>query len=154
MDENAKEPEAKRLWLYFQEVINWVKATFPEYRKEMKGVAWGPLYNEFENKKLNSKKLEEEITELMQDDEVRKKSGIYPYVLTNDKKHLNLRAFTDSQKREVYERQKGICKKCKKYFEIDNMEADHIDPWHKGGKTISENCQMLCQQCNRRKSGK
>ena len=154
MDKNAKEPNANELWLYFQKVISWIKVTFPKYRKEMKGVAWGPLFNEFENKKLNSKKLEEEITELMQDDEVRKKSGIYQYVLTNDEKHLNIRSFTDSQKREVYERQKGICKKCKKHFEINKMEADHIDPWHKGGKTISENCQMLCQQCNRRKSGK
>ena len=120
----------------------------------MKGVAWGPLYNEFKNKKLDSKKLEEKITELMQDDEVRKKSGIYPYVLTNDEKHLNIRSFTDSQKREAYERQKGICKKCKKHFEIEEMEGDHIDPWHEGGKTTSENCQMLCKPDNRRKSGK
>ena len=154
MDKNAKEPNANELWLYFQKVISWIKVTFPKYRKEMKGGAWGPLYNEFKNKKLNSKKLEEEITELMQDDEVRKKSGIYPYVLTNDKKHLNLRSFTDSQKREVYERQKGICKKCKKHFEIEEMEGDHIDPWHEGGKTTSENCQMLCKPDNRRKSGK
>ena len=154
MDKNAKEPNANELWLDFQKVISWIKVTFPKYRKEMKGVAWGPLYNEFEKKKLNSKKLEEEITELMQDDEVRKKSGIYPYVLTNDEKHLNIRSFTDSQKREAYEKQKGICKKCKKHFEIEEMEGDHIDPWHKGGKTTSENCQMLCKPDNRRKSGK
>ena len=90
----------------------------------------------------------------MQDDDVRKKSGIYQYVLTNDEKHLNIRSFTDSQKREVYERQKGICKKCKKHFKIEEMEGDHIDPWHEGGKTTSENCQMLCKPDNRRKSGK
>lgn len=34
------------------------------------------------------------------------------------------------------------------------MEADHIIPWHKGGKTEKENCQMLCMKCNRTKSGK
>jgi len=56
-------------------------------------------------------------------------------------------------KREAYERQKGICVKCKKRFEIEEMEADHITPWHEGGKTISENCQMLCKQDNRTKSG-
>src|ERR1019366_980454 len=27
-------PNANELWLYFQAVINWVKATFPNYRKE------------------------------------------------------------------------------------------------------------------------
>ena len=154
MSKNQHEPNANELWLYFQAVISWVKATFPKYRKEMKGIEWGVLYNEFKSEKLDSKKLEKEITKLMQDDDVTKKSGIYPYVLTGDEKYLNIRSFTDSQKREAYERQKGICKKCKKHFEIDKMEADHIEPWHEGGKTISENCQMLCQQDNRRKSGK
>ncbi len=90
----------------------------------------------------------------MQDEDVTKKSGIYEYVLTRNEKFLNIRAFTDKMKREAYERQKGICKKCKKYFEIEEMEADHIKPWHEGGKTISENCQMLCKQDNRTKSGK
>jgi 5-methylcytosine-specific restriction endonuclease McrA len=32
------------------------------------------------------------------------------------------------------------------------MEADHITPWSKGGKTTVENCQLLCLDCNRRKS--
>ena len=89
----------------------------------------------------------------MQDDDVTKKSGIYLYVLTKNEKYLNIRTFTDNQKREVYERQKGICPKCKKHFEIGEMEADHIKPWHEGGKTIAENCQMLCKDDNRRKSG-
>jgi 5-methylcytosine-specific restriction endonuclease McrA len=30
-------------------------------------------------------------------------------------------------------------------IDIDEMEADHITPWHEGGKTVSENCQMLCK---------
>lgn len=57
-------------------------------------------------------------------------------------------------KREVYEKQKGICVKCGKHFDIKEMEADHIEPWHSGGKTIADNCQMLCKHCNRIKSGK
>lgn len=57
-------------------------------------------------------------------------------------------------KREAYEKQKGICTHCKKYFEINEMEADHITPWHLGGSTSADNCQMLCRDCNRRKSGK
>jgi len=55
--------------------------------------------------------------------------------------------------RAAYERQKGICPKCKKHFDIESMQADHITPWSKGGKTIPENCKMLCADCNRRKSG-
>lgn len=154
MADHQHDPNANELWLYFQAVINWVKANFSKYRREMKGISWGILYNQFKNEKLDSKKLEEEISKLMQDEEVTKKSGIYPYILTREEKYLNLRAFTDNQKREAYERQKGICPKCKKHFEIGEMEADHITPWHSGGKTIPENCQMLCKQENRIKSGK
>ena len=57
-------------------------------------------------------------------------------------------------KRAVYEKQKGICRECKKFFPIEGMEADHITPWHAGGHTEKSNCQMLCKECNRRKSGK
>ena len=52
----------------------------------------------------------------------------------------------------AYEKQKGICIRCSKSFELKEMEADHITPWSKGGKTNEENCQMLCMPCNRRKS--
>jgi len=154
MAEHQHKPNANELWLYFQSVISWTQTTFPKYRKEMKGVDFGFLYNEFKNKEFDSKKLEKEITKLMQDEDVTKKSGIYPYVLTGQEKYLNIRAFTDKQKRESYEKQKGKCIKCKKHFEIEEMEADHIKPWHEGGKTIAKNCQMLCRDCNRAKSGK
>jgi hypothetical protein len=154
MSKNQHEPNANELWLYFQSVINWVKAIFPNYRREMKGIEWGFLYNEFKDQKFDSKKLEEEITNLMEDEDVGSKKGIYIYVLTRQEKFLNIRAFTPNQKREAYERQKGICPVCKEYFEIEEMEGDHITPWHEGGKTITENCQMLCIEDNRRKSGK
>jgi len=148
-DENADE-----LWQYFQDVIAWVRKIFTNYRREMRNVQWGELYNEFKDKKLNAGKLENEIKDLMQDEDVTKKSGSYPYVLTRNEKFLNIRVFTDKQKREAYQRQKGSCAKCKKNFEIEEMEADHVKPWREGGKTISENCQMLCKDCNRAKSGK
>jgi hypothetical protein len=155
MAKNQKEPNANELWLYFQSVISWIKAVFPKYRsKEMKGVPFGILYNEFKDKKFDSDKLEEEIVKLMLDEDVSKKSGIYSYVLTRDEKYLSIRSFTENQKRESYERQKGICVECKKHFEIEEMEADHIDPWHDGGHTTAENCQMLCKHDNRVKSGK
>ena len=90
----------------------------------------------------------------MQDEDVTNKKGIYEYVLTRNERFLSIRAFTDNQKREAYERQRGICPKCGKKYELGDMEADHITPWHEGGKTIPENCQMLCKLDNRLKSGK
>jgi len=147
-DQNVNE-----LWLYFQQVIQWVQATFPNYRREMRGIEWGYLYNQYKDKMFNTVELEKEITKLMTDEDVTKKSGIYWYLLTRNEKHLSIRAFTPNMKRESYERQKGICVKCGEHFELNEMEADHIRPWHDGGKTISENCQMLCKQDNRIKSG-
>jgi len=158
MAEHQSKPNANELWLYFQSVISWTQITFPKYRKEMKGVGFGFLYNDFKNKEFDSKKLEREVTKLMQDEDVTKKSGIYEYVLTRNEKYLNIRSFTDKMKREAYERQKGVCTHCKgekkkKKWEIEEMEADHIKPWHEGGKTDSKNCQMLCKEHNRTKSG-
>jgi hypothetical protein len=153
MAKQQHEPNANDLWLYFQSVINWVKAVFPKYRKEMKGVQWGFLYNDFKDKKFDHKKLEEEITKLMQDEDVTNKKGIYDYVLTRKERFLQIRAFTDNQKREAYERQKGICPVCTEEYQIEGMEADHITPWHLGGKTTADNCQMLCKDDNRTKSG-
>lgn len=154
MAKHQHDKNANPLWLYFQSVINWVNATFPTYRKEMKGVAWGDLYNVFKDHEHDPTKLEAEISRLMEDEDVSNKKGIYYYVLDGEEKHLNIRAFDNKQKREAYERQKGKCPVCKKHFEIGEMEADHITPWHEGGKTSAENCQMLCKEDNRRKAGK
>ncbi len=153
MAQYQNEPNANELWLYYQSVINWVKTIFPTYRKEMKGINWGELFNAYKNNNFDSKKLEERITLLMMDDDITNKKGIYEYLLSGKEKHLHIRSFTENQKRETYERQGGICVICKEHFELSEMEADHITPWHEGGKTITENCQMLCKYDNRRKSG-
>jgi 5-methylcytosine-specific restriction endonuclease McrA len=89
----------------------------------------------------------------MLDEDVTNKKGIYPYVLNGKQRNLNIRAFSASQRREAYERQLGVCKVCKIEYSIEDMEADHITPWHEGGKSSSDNCQMLCKEDNRRKSG-
>lgn len=154
MAQHQHDANAFELWQYFNTVINWVKAIFPNYRKEMCGVPWGILYNEHGNKPFDAAALEADIKRLMQDEDVSKKPGIYSYLLDKDERHLNIRAFTPKMKREAYERQNGICSSCNKQFELNEMEADHITPWHLGGATIAENCQMLCRDCNRRKSGK
>jgi hypothetical protein len=153
MAKQQHKPNANELWLYYQAVISWVNATFIKYRKQMKGIDWGTLYAEFKDKDFDSAKLELEISKLMEDEDVSNKKGIYAYVLTRKEKHLNIRAFSDNQKREAYESQKGICAVCKEHFELEAMEADHITPWHEGGKTNAVNCQMLCKEDNRRKSG-
>lgn len=153
MSKHQHDPNANELWMYFRSVIDWVEITFPVYRREMKGLDWGGLYNQFKDTLLDTDKLEQEIRALMMDDDVSNKRGIYEYVLTRNEKTLNIRAFSESQKRAAYERQNGICRICGRHFEFSEMEGDHITPWHLGGKTQPENCQMLCKDCNRRKAG-
>jgi len=153
MAAHQHETNCNELWLYFQNVINWVKATFPVYRsKEMRGLEWGIFYNKNGAGKYDPKQLEAHIVSLLDDEDITKTSGIYEYLLDGNERHLNIRAFAPKMARAAYERQKGICSKCGKHFELKEMEADHITPWSKGGKTNSENCRMLCKDCNRRKS--
>lgn len=160
MSIHQHDTHATPLWQYFQSVINWVQTIFPKYRKEIKGLAWGLLYNTYGDKIYNPQELEAKIVKLMQDDDVTKRSGIYEYLLSGNEKHLNIRAFTDNEKRQVYERQNGICPHCvaehreKTHYELEEMEADHITPWCEGGKTNIDNCQMLCKEHNRLKSSK
>lgn len=152
MAKHQHDDDANELWVYFQKVINWVKLYFPNYRKEMKGISWGILYNKFHDNDYNPDLLEVEIKRLMQDEDVTRKSGIYEYLLGGEEKCLSIRKFSDKMKREAYERQNGICPTCGKHFKIEEMEGDHKEPWSKGGRTISENCTMLCVKCNRNKS--
>ncbi len=159
MAKHQHDPNANELWLYFKRVIDWVGVLFPTYRKEMNGVEWGPLYNEYSEAKFDATALEREISRLMLDSDVKKKSGIYHYMFSRDENRLNIRAFDNNTKREVYEKQKGICAnpECPQHgktFSIDEMEADHITPWREGGRTIAANCQLLCRECNRRKGAK
>lgn len=152
MAKNQYQPNANALWMYFRNVIEWAKQTFVKYRKEMKGVEWGYLYDKFCDEVYDTKLLEEEVARLMADDDVTNKKGIYYYVLTREEKSLSIRQFTNSQKRTVFEKQKGVCAKCGKQCEFEEAEADHIIPWSKGGKTEVSNCQILCVDCNRTKS--
>lgn len=154
MGKHQNDHTAVALWNYFQSVISWVEATFPKKRPIMKGVEWGPLYNKYGQDVFDPAAFEDEIQKLILDDDVTNKKGIYPYLFTRDEKYLSIRAFTQAQKIKAYERQGGICPICGKHFEIGEMEGDHITPWSKGGPTTTENCQMLCVSCNRRKWSK
>ena len=79
MSTHQHDANAVALWNYFRSAIDWVKATFPKCRKEMKGVDWGPLYNAFGGKPLDATKLEKQVAALMVDEDVERKAGIYPY---------------------------------------------------------------------------
>ncbi len=121
MGKHQNKIDAKKLWDYFQRVIEWTQKTFPNYRKkEMQGVSRGEFYNTHKDETHDPAALASRVVALMEDEDVGNK--------------------------------KGICTKCNGQFKIDEMEADHITPWHKGGKTITENCQMLCKECNHRKT--
>ncbi len=155
MARHQNDNDADELWQYFQNVINWVRVHFTKlYKKEMKTVEWGLLYNRYRDTLLTATALGDEVARLMRDSDVQRKSGIFEYVFDHDIRHLGIRAFDDNTKREVYERQGGVCPLCGKHFEIEEMEADHITPWVEGGRTITDNCQMLCRSCNRHKSCK
>jgi len=154
MARNQHNTSAEPLWKYFEAVIDWVQKVFTIYRPEMKGIEWGFLYNTYKDGAYNVEEMEQRVKALMEDEDVVKKSGIYEYILTGDPKHLQLRAFSEKTKREVFEMQDGICVKCQKTFTIERMQADHIEPWSGGGKTTKDNCQLLCAGCNRVKSNK
>jgi hypothetical protein len=163
MSDHQHEQNANELWTYFRNIIWWVQQTFTAYRKEMKGVEWGPLYDRFKDEKFDTSELERRTVDLMQDPDVTNRKGIYTYLLTNEERHLSIRQFNDGEKRAAYERQKHKCANgthCRtpgngdghQTFDFDEMHGDHITPWSKGGKTTAENCQMLCVPCNRKKS--
>ena len=135
----------------------------------MKGLEWGLFFNKYKDKKLNAAELETRIKELILDDEVTSKKGIYLYLLSGDERALSLRQFSEAQRGQMYEKQKGFCAnsagnakglrgvKCQNEgvkLPIEQMHADHIMPWSKGGKTELNNCQMLCAACNLAKSNK
>lgn len=158
MSAHQHDQDAQELWHYWQAVFDWARRVFPNQdsarAKLMKGLPWGRFYNKHKDDKLNAAELEKHIVVLIDDDEVESKKGIYQFLLTGDERTLNLRAFDEKAKQKTYASQQGICQICKKHFVFDEMEADHIVPWSKGGKTLPENCQMLCRMDNRTKSGK
>lgn len=153
MSKHARDAEATELWEYYRNVIDWVRMTFTKYRKEMKEVNrdWGKLYHDFKDNHYDTTLLEQEIDHLMQDDDVTSSKGIYLYVLTRQERFLNLRTFDQRTRRAAYESQQGRCPLCGMTYKYEEMEADHVIPWSKGGHTTADNCQMLCKECNRMK---
>lgn len=160
MAKHQADVNADDLCDHFTRIINWIKGIFVndggEYRKEMKLVDWGDLYHKCHGNTYQETQLRIKCDKLMQDDDVTCKKGIYSYLLLGEEKNnerfLNIREFTESQKRTAYDQQRGICPICKNHFEINDMQGDHKTAWSKGGKTELANLQMLCSTCNNSKS--
>ena len=156
MAQHQHDPNANNLWTYFQNVLNWAITNFEmkKFKKIMKGLDWAELYDKYGSETLDTAALGQRISALMRDSEIQKQAGIIPYVLTGDEHYLDLRAFPEDIKLAVWEKQNHKCALCGKEFDLEFMEGDHITPWRDGGRTVVENCQMLCRECNRRKGSK
>lgn len=163
MSKHQHDTNANELWLYFQSVINWVETTFAitnskNYRKEMLGLNWGELYNKYKNNMYDANAIEKRVNELMANEEVTDKKGVYEYILSGEDEEfackLSKRTFSNTDKRTAYERQKGICPITGQHLPIEEMQADHIIPWWKGGTTTLDNLQMISKTANSRKGGK
>ncbi len=156
MAAHQHDPNANNLWSYFQNVINWTTTNFDlrRFRSIMKGLDWALYYDRFHEQTLDVAALGRRISELLRDGDIQHRQGIIPYVLTGDERSLDLRAFPEEIKLAVYEEQHHRCAICGREFDYEFMEGDHITPWREGGRTVKENCQMLCRECNRRKGAR
>ena len=156
MSLHRNDVDAKPLWNYFEEVMEWVKTTFPTYYDFMKGVEWGHLYNKYHTiTPIDADKKVKDIVALagIKDSEITNISGVFEAVLSGSLKTLNARAFSSIDRRKKFEEQKHTCPYCHKVVDkLDDMHGDHIKPWTKGGKTTYDNLQMLCIECNLKKS--
>lgn len=158
MGKHQHEEDASDLWEYFTKMVEWIETVFTEKRKEMKGLHWGPLYDEYkdlvDDEDFDAEEIEKKVKKLMQDEDVTRKTGIYHYILSGEERYLNIRTFSDREKRAAYEKQNGVCPRCQEDFKYSEMQGDHIIPWSLGGKTNLSNLQMLCRVCNATKSNK
>ena len=172
MSRHRYENNIDELKTYFDTVIEWAKTLFGEPKSEMRGLEWGAFYEKYHGNSYNPAQLQQRVDELYADEYVTNKRGIFEYLLGGeiDKSLLNIRIFEDSVKKTVYARQtndakaQGIsnCPECAKghdnvrakIYRFNEMDADHVSAWSKGGATDISNCQMLCKTHNRMKGNR
>ena len=157
---------------YFNSVIDWVSTVFVEVLPEMKGLEWGRLYEEYHGKAYDSKEMSDGVKNLNADDCVTNLKGIFEFLLGGsvDTKLLEVRVFETSVRRVAYAKQtqaalrkaKSNCPHCvvghnankSRVYRFDEMDADHVSAWSKGGESSAKNCQMLCITHNRAKGNR
>lgn len=172
MSKHRKDSDIKELKSYFNTVIDWVSAVFMDVEGEMRGLEWGRLYEEYHAQSYDPKKVSTDVQKLYADPYVKKRSGIFEYILGGklDTKLLEVRVFDEATKKSVYAKQKkaaeakGVsnCPLCavghdankSKIWPIKDMDADHVAAWSKGGDSSAKNCQLLCKTHNRAKGNR
>ncbi len=172
MSRHRKDKNITELKTYFNNVIDWVSTVFTDVESEMRGLEWGRLYEKYHLQKFDSVKVSNQVKKLYSDPYIKNRKGIFEYVLGNlvDTKLLEIRVFDEATKSIVYKSQtaeaesKNIsnCSYCAighdvnkgKIWKLDEMDADHVAAWSKGGATSVSNCQMLCKTHNRAKGNK
>ena len=172
MSQHRHDSSIAELENYFRSVIDWVSTTFSMTERDMCGLEWGRLYETYHNTPYSSDHVTKRILALQADESIKCPRNIYEYVLggEQDKSLLQIRLFEESTKKVAYTRQteaareKGIsnCPLCAigdnanktRIYKFNEMDADHVTAWSKGGATSIENCQMLCKTHNRAKGNK
>jgi len=172
MADHRKETNINELKTYFNSVIDWVSTVFRDVEKEMRGLEWGRLYEEYHSKSYSPADVSIKTQQLYGDTYIKNRRGIFEYVLGGcaDARLLEIRVFDEATKQTVYKRQtadaknNGIsnCPYCAighesgktKVWELKDMDADHVTAWSKSGATDIKNCEMLCKTHNRAKGNK
>lgn len=172
MSEHRNCDNINEIKTYFTTVIDWISGVFKSVEKEMCGLKWGELYEKFGGNPYNPDEVDKKIKELYADGSVKKRSGIFEYILGGcvDTKLLEIRIFEERDKRIVYESQTkqahknqvSNCPLCAisentnktRIWKLSEMDADHVTAWSKGGTTDISNCQMLCITHNRAKGNR
>ena len=157
---------------YFNSVIDWISSVFTDVESEMCGLEWGRLYEQYHKKAYDPKKVSAEIRKLYGDPYIKNRKGIFEFILCGsaNTKFLEVRIFDEATKKSVYASQtkkaeskgKSNCPHCaighdankSKIWNFDEMDADHVAAWSKGGKTTAKNCEMLCRTHNRAKGNR
>ena len=173
MAAHRTDPGINELKTYFTTVIDWVSGVFtapPD--KAMRGLPWGALYERFHTRPYKPAEVDADVQALLEDPAVRRKSGIYEYVLggKTEPQLLDVRIFEDSVKRAAYAQQTKVAKangvsncsacamgqgeKAAYIYAAKEMDADHVTAWSKGGTSTLDNCEMLCIFHNRSKGNR
>jgi len=172
MSSHRNEDNINELKAYFNSVLDWVSSVFRDVKKEMKGLEWGRLYEQYHSKSYDPAEVSAEVKRLFGDPYVKNRRGVFEYILggLQDSKLLNVRVFDEATKKSVYAKQtkeaevsdKSNCPLCaighgankSKIWKFSEMEADHVSAWSRGGGSSAENCQMLCLTHNRAKGNR